>query len=270
MLKETRRWDMFLEQEICAPNRCCFVSVRGSHLPHCGPCVVTKHYELDHVRYLCHLMRKCLQKDGERNEEAEERWRHCVVKVMRLAVRKQAELYLSERERCVKQIVDLWKTGCHRDMTTNVCCPLCQLEIAHKMPGGLPIVSPRKEEPYTVKSVYSLTFFDHLQRYHWRTGYTCNCCLRIFPSLCSGKQHVDRTTKKCKGAEIIPLKGSWLWMRRRVMSMYTKSPVGDSMNGALARCLGLEEAGADGEARHWLQLSARGLAGVSTGATEHM
>ena len=53
MSEETRRWDMFLVQEHCAPNRCCFVSAEGTHLVYCGPCVVTHEHRLDIVRYRC-------------------------------------------------------------------------------------------------------------------------------------------------------------------------------------------------------------------------
>ena len=214
MFDETRRLDRFPMQDECTPDRCCFVSSYGKHLPHCGPCVVTMHHDIEM------LMR--LRNEEVVNEKARGHWKELVIKMMLQVARKRCSVYLIERERCVKKIIHLGRTECNGMATPYVSCPLCVLKIAHDMPGRTSTVYQRTLKPYAVQLGYSHAFEKHLQQYHWRVGYTCAGCQRTFLSAASGRLHVN-TAKltRCRGAAILSLNGSWLCMRRQVMRRYS-------------------------------------------------
>ena len=220
MLKDARLLSRFLVREECAPNRCCFVSSVGQHRPHCGPCAVTKHYEFDTLMYNNHVLRMYLREEGGSNDDAIERWKVLSANIVSEAVRERCNLYLSERRRCMNQIIYLGESKLFGRSTPFVKCPLCVLEVAHGMPGGLPIVSPRRQRPYVVQLGRSYTFDNHLQHHHWRVGYTCAGCLRTFRTADSCGRHVSESKQnRCRGAAVLSLKASWLCLRRRVMRM---------------------------------------------------
>ena len=217
MSKDARRLDSFLEQQECGPNECCF-SLEGRHMPHCGRCVTKRYHKLNVMRWyaseLTRAMREqTVQVNGVYNERACERWRECVIKLQRRSRVSTVEAYVAARERCERSLIDILNTGLHRDMRVGENCCLCELELQYELPSAQRV----RMRPYIAQSIYSSTFHEHLRCAHWRDGYACSACTRVFPTEACGRTHIQYAKKpRHTNSVLLPLKGSWSCMRSRM------------------------------------------------------
>ena len=210
----------FAPQKLCSCFQCVFRSKDGKHLPHAGPCVKTKGVEVDIVAYRTFKIRSVLKQlaigECSDNEDACESWGMLSAKLVKYQNNEIGKTYVAARLRCEKEL--------RKFMTINmpvklgIACPLCKLEIENELPRYSRIRPSAVKKPYITISPYATTFVQrHLEREHWRSGWECTKCTKLFAIKCHGEQHIStRKGHDINDTSLRWLIGSWTCMRQRL------------------------------------------------------
>ena len=205
-----------LFREFCGPSRCICRSPGGWHLPHLGPCTVTREFTVDVFRLIELEVGRVVRLNGgaESDEASLIGWSLLVREVLKYSRQVMMKVYVADRTRCEAQL-RAWTAPSRKsyDFIGMACC-LCELELTYDLPRGRTM----QKKPYICTSPYSVTFEEHLRTQHWRRGCQCSSCGKILLGDGGGRGHIIQKQKRDgrhEGAVLIPLTASWICMQRR-------------------------------------------------------